>query len=288
MFFAYHPTYLTYILSLFIIGIGFAVLQVAFWPLLRVAGGEENYSFNSVLTQLFFGGASFISLLVYSYFVINIPNADTNLLLKSLSHLVPQNLPWVSIYWLNAAVILFMIIAISFIKFPTIDLKEDEKLEGFKTVSKLLKDKVVIAFFFGIFAYVGLEQSVSIWISQFLSQYHGINPDTEGAHIISLFWLLQSLGAFLGIILLKIYDVKSVLKAFFVLQIIALALALFGNGEIALIAFPVVGFLTSVMYGGIFSLGMNSIKNHHGTVSGIFLYWNFRWGYCSYVSGSTW
>jgi len=37
------------------------MLQVAINPLLRVAGGEEHFAFNSVLAQLVFGLASFIS-----------------------------------------------------------------------------------------------------------------------------------------------------------------------------------------------------------------------------------
>lgn len=38
----------------------------------------------------------------------------------------------------------------------------------------------------------------------------------------------------------------------------------------ALVFFPACGFLTSIMYGGVFSLGMNSLESHHGTVYGIF------------------
>ena len=52
--------------SLFVIGAGMAVLQVAINPLLRVAGGEENFAFNSAFAQLIFGAASFVSPLVYS------------------------------------------------------------------------------------------------------------------------------------------------------------------------------------------------------------------------------
>ena len=52
-----------------------AALQVAINPLLRVAGGEEHYAFNSVLAQLIFGGASFLSPFIYSYFVRNIGQA---------------------------------------------------------------------------------------------------------------------------------------------------------------------------------------------------------------------
>ncbi len=54
-----------------------AMLQVVINPLLRVSGGEEHYSFNSVLAQLIFGAASFLSPLVYSYFVLNL-NKNTS------------------------------------------------------------------------------------------------------------------------------------------------------------------------------------------------------------------
>ena len=55
--------------SLFFIGAGMAILQVAINPLLRVSGGEEHFAFNSVMAQLFFGGASFLSPMLYSYLV---------------------------------------------------------------------------------------------------------------------------------------------------------------------------------------------------------------------------
>ena len=48
--------------SLFLIGLGMAMLQVAINPLLRVAGGEEHFAFNSVLGQLVFGLASVLTL----------------------------------------------------------------------------------------------------------------------------------------------------------------------------------------------------------------------------------
>jgi FHS family L-fucose permease-like MFS transporter len=63
------PNYLTAMISLFLIGCGMAMLQVVINPLLRTSGGEEHYAFNSVLAQLIFGAASFISPLVYTYMV---------------------------------------------------------------------------------------------------------------------------------------------------------------------------------------------------------------------------
>src|SRR6478736_2888424 len=117
---ALFPNYLTAVLSLFIIGCGFAMLQVVINPLLRTAGGEEHYAFNSVLAQLIFGGASFLSPWVYSYMVLNLKNGGN----KSLSvfhSLVPANLPWISLYWLFTVISVFMIIVVAVSKFPTVE-----------------------------------------------------------------------------------------------------------------------------------------------------------------------
>src|ERR1700688_4278437 len=69
---AIFPNYLSALGSLFLIGCGMAMLQVVINPLLRTSGGEEHYAFYSILAQLIFGLASFISPLVYSNIVINL------------------------------------------------------------------------------------------------------------------------------------------------------------------------------------------------------------------------
>src|SRR6201991_3403857 len=105
---AAQPYYLTAILSLFMIGCGMAMLQVVINPLLRTAGGEKNYAFTSVLAQLIFGGASYISPLVYSYLVINLSKHANTGVVHLLQPIVPENLPWVSLYWLFTILSIFM------------------------------------------------------------------------------------------------------------------------------------------------------------------------------------
>src|SRR5690606_19671942 len=58
---AVYPVYTVALASLFIIGIGMAMLQVIINPLMRVAGGEEHFAFFSVMAQLIFGAGSFRS-----------------------------------------------------------------------------------------------------------------------------------------------------------------------------------------------------------------------------------
>ena len=271
LLFALFPTYLVAMSSLFMIGVGMAMLQVAINPLLRVAGGEEHFAFNSVLAQLFFGSASFLSPFLYSYLVRNLQSDPQGQpwFIDLLRHLVPANLPWVSLYWVFALVTLFMVIILYLVRLPRVELQEDEKAGAWQTHKELFKNKTVILFFIGIFAYVGTEQGVANWISKFLQTYHGLDPQTVGAHTVSYFWGLLTLGCLLGLLLLKLFDSRYVLIAFAAAAIVALSFALFGSAQIAIYAFPAVGFFASVMWSIIFSLALNSLEKHHGSFSGI-------------------
>lgn len=269
--FAYSPSYGMYSASLFFIGTGMAMLQVAINPLLRVAGGEEHFAFNSVMGQLFFGLASFLSPLAYSYLVLNLAsgNTDRNFILETLSGMVPEDLPWISLYWLFAVVSLLMVAIIGAVRFPKVELKEDEKAGALETHLELLKKPIVWLFFLAIFCYVGTEQGVANWISEFLQTYHGYDPQTTGAKTVSWFWGLMTAGAVLGLIALKFLDSRKVLIGFTIAAIISLTVALFGSGSVALIAFPLVGFFASVMWSITISLALNSMDKHHGSFSGI-------------------
>jgi fucose permease len=52
LLFSVFPVFPVFLCSLFMIGCGMAIMQVAIYPLLRVAGGEEHFAFNSVVAQL--------------------------------------------------------------------------------------------------------------------------------------------------------------------------------------------------------------------------------------------
>lgn len=267
--FAFAPSFAVFLTSLFLIGTGMAMLQVAINPLLREAGGEENFAFYSVLGQLFFGAAGVAGPFLFSYLVENLGKENPNALIEVLTSLVPTDMTWVSIYWIFAVISFLMVLIIFSVKFPEVELKEEEKAGEWSIFKDLFKNKTVIAFFIGIFCYVGFEQGVSFWISQYLETYHGIDPDTIGAAAVGKFWGLLTIGCFLGLVLLKFIDSKKVLLTFSALAFISLTIALFGNKEMALMAFPAVGFFASVMWSIVFSLALNSMKSHHGSIAGI-------------------
>ena len=266
--FALNSSYLFYLISLFLIGSGMAMLQVAINPLLRVTGGEKEFAFNSVLGQLFFGLASFISPLVYTYLVIN-TNQPTSFITRLIKNITIPNLEWISLYWIFAIISLAMVFLIRISNFPKVERKENEKSGAIETHLKLLKKPIVLLYFLAIFCYVGTEQGVANWISQFLEIYHDIDPQVQGAKTISNFWGMMTLGTLLGLLLLKFIDSRKVLIVASVGTTFFLISALFGSTEQALIAFPLIGFFISTMWSIIISLALNSVAEAHGSFSGI-------------------
>ena len=266
--FALNSSYLFYLISLFLIGSGMAMLQVAINPLLRVTGGEKEFAFNSVLGQLFFGLASFISPLVYTYLVIN-TNQPTSFITRLIKNITIPNLEWISLYWIFAIISLAMVFLIMISNFPKVERKEDEKSGAIETHLKLLKKPIVLLYFLAIFCYVGTEQGIANWISQFLEIYHDIDPQVQGAKTISNFWGMMTLGTLLGLLLLKFIDSRKVLIVASVGTTFFLISALFGSTEQALIAFPLIGFFISTMWSIIISLALNSVAEAHGSFSGI-------------------
>jgi FHS family L-fucose permease-like MFS transporter len=265
------PKFPVFLGSLFLIGSGMALLQVAIYPLLRVVGGEEHFAFNSVIAQLVFGAASFLSPFVYSYLVTNLadPTANGGFIIDLISKLTPLDLPWVSIYLVFSLVSFLMLVIILSTKFPPVVRKEDEIVGAWETHLQLFRNRYVILFFFGIFAYVGTEQGIANWISEFLRTYHGLTPEVEGARAVGMFWGMMTVGCFLGLGLLKVLDSKLVLGIFTSAALIILTFTLFGSMQMALFGFAALGFCLSVMYAIIFSLALNSVTKFHGSFAGI-------------------
>jgi fucose permease len=251
-----YPVYGVVIAGLFVIGLGMAMLQVVINPLMRTTGGEAHFAFFAVMAQLVFGLASYVSPFVYSA-LMRQPGAAT------------RPLVWVQFYWAFVVVYVILIAITASLRIPSLALAESERAGTVATYRKLLGERTVQLFFLGIIAYVGTEQSLADWMSQFLGTYHHFSPTREGAHAVGMFWGLMSIGCVLGMMLLRLLDAKLVLAVFTVLAIGCVGLALFGPAEVALLAFPASGFFLSVMWSIIFSLALNSVRAHHGAFSGI-------------------
>jgi MFS transporter, FHS family, L-fucose permease len=265
------PGYAVVIAGLFVIGLGMAMLQVVINPLTRTVGGEAHFAFFSVMGQLVFGLASFLSPLAFAALMQSVSATEASGAgwLPAILRFAPADLPWVAFYGAFVLIFVLVITITRAIPIPDVELKEEERAGPRAAYWHLLGDKHVRLFFLGIVAYVGTEQSLANWMSQFLSTYHDMSPTVEGAHAVATFWGLMSVGCVLGLVLLRLLDSRIVLVAFSSLAILCIALALFASARVAAHAFAASGFFLSVMFSVIFSLALNSVPRHHGAFSGI-------------------
>ncbi len=269
--FAAFPSYSMAVTSLFVIGAGMAVLQVAINPLLRVAGGEEHFAFNSAFAQLIFGAASFVSPLVYSDLVSHLEPGHPDLkgLYAILAGITTPSLPWVSIYWIFAVVSGVCVALVAFLRLPKVERTDEESAGTLSMYRQLLRNRFVWLYFIAVIAYVGCEQGTADWMSPFLERYHHVDPHKGGADAVAYFWGLMTAGCLLGMALLKLFDSRRVLIAFAIGALCMLSAALFGSAEISRVAFPCIGFFASIMWPTLVSLGLNSVPQHHGPFAGI-------------------
>ena len=257
LLFAFFHNYPVLLLSCFIIGLGMAMLQTVMNPLQRTVGGEENYAFVSDCSQVVFSGASFLSPLVFSYYV------------KNPMSFAPEGMPWISLYYLFGFILVAMLVVVLVTRFPKIELRDDEKSGSKSSFVELFKMRKVWLFALALFFYTGTEQGMSNNISLFLERYHGIDPHTTGASCVGWFWGSMLIGCVLGLLLLKLIDSKTLLKICCPLSMILLAVGLTSSGEVAKFALPAVGFAMSLMFPIIMSLALNSVDKHHGSFAGI-------------------
>jgi MFS transporter, FHS family, L-fucose permease len=253
---ALSPSYAVVVTGLFVIGLGMAMLQVVINPLMRTTGGEPHFAFFSVMAQLVFGAASFVSPLVFAAVMQQPPTPA-------------RPIVWVELYWAFVAVYVLLLLVTARIPVPKVTLADDERPGTVAMYWSLIRERPVRLFFLGIIAYVGTEQSLADWMSQFLATYHHFSPTIEGARAVSLFWGLMSVGCLLGLVLLRLLDSRIVLGCAAVLAIGCVALALFGSADLSLGAFSGAGFFLSVMWSIVFSLALNSVSRYHGALSGI-------------------
>jgi fucose permease len=175
----------------------------------------------------------------------------------------------VSLYWIFTAVAVVMILVVCVSKFPRVQHTDEEQPGTFEMYRGLVRRRLVWLYFFAIFAYVGCEQGSANWISEFLSQYHHLDPHTTGARAVSWFWGLMTSGCVAGVLLLKIFDSRRILIGATAGALFFLSLALFAPAGTSAIAFPLVGLFASVMWPILISLALNSVSEHHGSFTGI-------------------
>ncbi len=254
------PGYMSFIISFFLIGTGMAILQVAINPLLRNVVSGENFAFFSIIGQLAFGSASFLSPIFYKFLL------EEN---NPLGTIYFNDSPWIWIYVLFILAVIILLFFLYLLKIPKNDL--DSEHFDIKIFFNFLKSRNAYFYFFGIFCYVGVEQGINNWSSEFLFQYHSLDPEVIGVEVISSFWGNLTIGTIISLFLVKIIDEKKLLNLYALSSSLLVLLAIHGDSGISVLSFKFLGFSISGVWSVMISLGLNSVPKNHSILSGILL-----------------
>ena len=255
-----YPGYFSFIISFFLIGTGMAILQVAINPLLRQAVSGENFAFFSIIGQLAFGSASFLSPIFYKFLLEN---------RNPLGITFFSNDPWIWIYVFFIGAIIFLLIFLYLLKIPSNNSKVEQF--DFKTFFNFLLSKKTTFYFFGIFCYVGIEQGINNWSSEFLYQYHLLDPEVVGVEVISSFWGNLTIGTVVSLFLVRLIDEKKLLNIYSLSSALLILFAIHGNANFSVLSFKLLGFSISGVWSVMISLGLNSVSKNHSILTGILL-----------------
>jgi len=216
------------LLSIFLVGTGVTVLQVAGNPIMRDVSGEGKFSRNLTFAQFIKAIGS-----LTGPFIIGL------LILKNWKNLFP-------LYAMITAITLLMIFFFR-IKEKSVGKKERASI---KSSFALLGDPYIFIMVFGIFLYVGAEVGINSWIATYLNDLFNIDIKSLATLSIGFFFFSLMIGRLLGSIILnwispsKFFLLTSILSVFGIL------------GLFIRIKFIIIGsiFLTGLAFGNIFPL----------------------------------
>ena len=203
-------SYPLFLAGLFIVGMGFAMLQIAANPYVTILGPERTASSRLNLAQAFNSVGTTTGPLIGGY-----------LIFKYFVHPGDHGVESVKIpYLIFCLVFLAMAGIFFFIKLPHVGEGQAEPGAG------ALKHPHVILGVLAIFMYVGGEVSVGSAIINFLGQpaVAGMTA-LEASKYVSLFWGGMLIGRFMGAVQLS--EMKTVNKQIFLLVIPVLCFLLF-------------------------------------------------------------
>ena len=247
-----------FLLALFVIGCGIAMLETAANPYSAVLGPPETAGIRLNLAAAFNGLAAFVAPLVGTAFILSgveytqaelaaMPDAERLAYLDSEAASV--RLP----YMVFGGVLLLVALLFFFFHLP--EVKSETKTAKLSQFVKTLRHSHLAWAVVAQFAYVGAQVCVTSFFIRMAKQGGGLDEKTAGFYL-SIYGLLFMIGRFAGTFLLRFISQQKLLSIYAVICTLLCLTAILGSGEYVVYALGGLGFFMSIMFPTIFSLGL--------------------------------
>jgi len=257
------PSFSFFLVALFTMAAGFALLQVAINPYVSVLGPSETSSSRLVLVQAFnsvgttvapyFGG---LFILAGTLSMTDIMNMDAvQQAAYKLSQAESVQMPYVGL----AGALMLLGIIVLMLHLPSISSVEGDA-ERATTYADAWKVKRLRLGVFGIFAYVGGEVAIGSFLVNFMGLPSIANmQESQAAGYIAYYWGGAMIGRFIGSALLRTIKPGTQLGVQAVLAGVLVFIGVVTSGSIAMWSMLLVGLMNSIMFATIFTLAIKDL-----------------------------
>ncbi len=222
-----------FLIALFVLGIGFTLLQISANPFVAILGPEKTASSRLNLSQGFNSLGTTIAPIIGGYLIFHYFNqfgapilnsagtpilSDTGLPLTASSVQIP--------YFIFAAIFVLIAIVVFFTPLPSISSDSEEVATGFGS----FKHRNLVLGFVAIFMYVGAEVSIGSMLISYLKESLQM-PEMTAKSYLAFYWGGLMIGRFAGSMALsdkfgKLYKTLTMIG----LAIFAFAFIYFASG----------------------------------------------------------
>ena len=260
--------------ALVVLAAGITVLQVAANPYIAVLGPPKTASSRLNLTQAFNSLGTTIGPWIGGIFILT-ATAKSSAELKLLSapalqaYKVEQASSVKTPYLFIGLLLVALAVVIYFLRLPSIP---EAQKKGHTPAVSLWKYRHLTLGVVGIFLYVGAEVAIGTFLIKYF-QLHEIGnlPEAQGARLVSYYWGGAMIGRFIGSAILQKVKTGTVLGvAAFSASALVLT-SMLTTGHVAMASIILVGFVNSIMFPSIFTLGIADLGPLTGDGSGLLI-----------------
>jgi MFS transporter, FHS family, L-fucose permease len=254
-------SYELFLLALFVIGCGLAMLETAANPYAAILGPPESSSTRLNLAASFNGLAAFIAPLIGTAFILSGVEFSTAELsnMQAAERITYLNAEAASVkmpYLVLGMVLVAVAVLFYFFRFP--EVKDDAKLVRPSEFIRAFRHKHLTWAVIAQFSYVGAQVCVTSFFIRMAKQGGGLDEKTAG-YYLSVYGLLFMVGRFIGTFFLRFVSPQKLLSIYAVIASLLCLLAIFGKGGYVVYSLGGLGFFMSIMFPTIFSLGIERL-----------------------------
>ena len=254
-------SYELFLLALFVIGCGLAILETAANPYAAILGPPATAGIRLNLAASFNGLAAMIAPLVGTAFILSGVEHSTAELAAmpadiKTNYLASEANAVKLPYIILGAVLLLVAILFYFFKFP--EVKDETTVAKPVAFLKAFRHRHLTWAVIAQFAYVGAQVCVTSFFIRMAKQGGGIDEKTAG-YYLGVYGLLFMVGRFIGTFLLKYVSAPRLLTVYAVIASLLCILAISGQGASVIYALGALGFFMSIMFPTIFGLGIHGL-----------------------------